>query len=314
MNDANTAALRTPERLDLRFGLVAGGYVATLISPVILLAVVERSGLNDELLTIGLLGAVGVAITSIVGWRVTRWGGLLAWFSDSRVAWFLPSVGLFPIFAYHFSFIVYLGFYFGGLELQTTAPLVRFSGFFLGIFTICLGSLLVNMGRNRLTDTIVDDVDVKIEWTASWTRADQLKATVGALLIGSVTTVVLGYLGWSMTGGPEIISLEIAATVTAPLFLTSLVYAYDVSSRSTYRLSRAGLERNSGQLFSPTVFVPWSQFDGVTVSDSKVVLHRGRFHPDVRFSRQDLSVRFSSQDHYNTDEEVIAALEVHLGS
>lgn len=90
---SNGGPLRIPDRLDTRFGVVAGLYVASLLSPALVIVVVQRVQLRSGPLALGLLAAVGTVLTAVVTWRVTRWGWLVAWAQSPWTRAFVSAVG-----------------------------------------------------------------------------------------------------------------------------------------------------------------------------------------------------------------------------
>lgn len=285
--------LQTPDRLDARFGVVAGLYVAALLAPALLLVVVQRFRLSSELVALGLLGAVGMVCTAVVAWRVTRWGGVVAWFNSTWAALLVPAVGVIPVFGYFFYVILSIAFAVSELQPESAVSLVGFSGFLLGIVAACLGSALVYMARARLVNATVEDGDVRVEWTAGWPRRDGAKFAIGTLgVVGLLYGLTLWQLGWW------------GAQVFFPLSMILVFGIASLVSERTYRVSPAGLEQRRGtRWFVSPQLVPWSQLEGFSVTDDAIVLHRRLPHVDVRCSRRDLL----------TDEaDVIAALEAHL--
>lgn len=285
--------LQTPERLDTRVGVVAGLYVAALLSPALVLVVVRWLDLGSGQLALGLLGAVGMVLTAVVAWQVTRRGGLVAWFNSTWVALLVPAVGLVPMLAYFVLMITHLALYVAELEAENAASLVGFTGFFLGIAAGCLGSVLVYMARARLVDATVDDGDVDVEWTAGWPRRARFKFAIGTLVVlGSLFGLAFQQLGWR---------------ATQTLFPGGIALALGINnltSEHTYRVTPAGLEQRRGKRwFVSRQLTPWSQFEGFSVTEDAITLHRPLPHVDVRCSRWDVTI---------AEEDVVAALEAHL--
>ena len=286
-------ALRTPERLDARFGVVAGLYVAALLSPALSLVAVDRLQLRSGPLALGLLAAVGAVLTAVVAWQVTRRGGLVAWFDSTWLAWLVPAVGVLPMIAYFVPVIEYIGLALTELEAESAASLIGVTGFVLGIVAWCLGGALVLMARDRLVTATIGDADVDIEWTAGWTRRDWFNVVVGTLVVG---VPLFGLLVWYLR--------EWAINIVSAVGMLLLIGIYSLVSKRTYRVTPAGVEQyRGGTPFASRQFTSWSQFEGFSVTDRAIVLHRQPPHLDVRCSRRDL---------IPDDEDVIAALEAHL--
>jgi hypothetical protein len=92
--------LQTPERLDGRFGLVAGLYVAALLSPALVLVVVQWPGLTSWPVALGLLGVVGAVLAAAVARIVARHGEFVAWFDSAWIAVLVPVLGVLPMGVY----------------------------------------------------------------------------------------------------------------------------------------------------------------------------------------------------------------------
>ncbi|WP_135303831.1 hypothetical protein [Haloarcula amylovorans] len=290
---ANPEPFQTPERLDVRFGTVAGLYVATLLSPALLFVGVQWLQLESGPFALGLLGAVGVVLTALVAWQVTRRGGVVAWFNSTWLAVLVPAVGVIPLFAYHFQALLYVAFSLTELQSESAANLVGVTGFCLGIVASVLGSVLVQMARARLVHATVDDGDVDTEWTAGWPPRDRLKLAAATL---AVVVPLFGLAVWQLGG--------VGVMAFSSLCIVSIVALSSLAAKRTYRATPAGLEqRRAGRLFVSRHLVSWSQFEGFTVTDDAVVLHRPLPHFDVRCKRWDLMTN---------DEAVIAALAAHL--
>lgn len=288
-------ALRTPERLDTRFGAVAGLYVAALLSPALALLVARWLSLRSGQFALGLLGAVGTALAAVVAWQVTRRGGLVAWADSTWLALFVPAVGVVPMVAYAFDAFLFVAISIAELPGQGVDTVVGFAGFWLSIVASCLGSALVQMARTRLVAATVDDGDVSVEWTASWPRRDRIKLTVGAFaVLCPLFALALWRFQW------------LGVSALLPLGVVLAAGVSSLAAERTYRVTPAGLETRRG----PTRIVSrrlvrWSQFDGFSVTEDAVVLHRPLLHTDVRCSRWDLSL-------VADEEKVVAALAAHL--
>lgn len=284
---------QTPDRLDRWFGVVAGLYVATLVSPAILLLVVERLQLRSVPLVLGLLGVVGMTCSVLVSRQVTRRGGLVEWFNAPWMLVIVPATGVVPMVGYFVLVIRYIAFSVTELQADTAAGLVGVTGFVLGIVAGCLGGALVLMARTRLIDTTLQGGDVSVEWTAGWpTRA---RVAFGLGMIGA-SIPLLGSLYWA---------LGIWATnAVLALGMLLVIGLYSVVAARTYRVTSAGLEQQwDGSPLDARRLTSWSQFEGFSLTDDAIVLHRPVPYVDVRCSRRDLV----------TDEAVVvAALDAHL--
>jgi hypothetical protein len=295
-NPAVAGSLQTPERLETRLGVVAGLYVAVLVSPALTLAVVASLRLASGLVALGLLGALGVVVTVVVTRLVTRRGELVAWLDSTWVGLLLPTVGVLPLLGYAGDAFLTLAFSVSPLQAETAATFVGAVGFVLGLVACLLGSLLVTMGRNRLVATTVDGDeagDVTAEWTAGWPR----RARLGLLLVVfAVATPVVGLAVWRF--GWQ------ALTLLPSLGLITILVASAVAGERTYRVTPAGLEQRRETRFAVSRrLTPWSDFEGFTLTDDTLVVHRRSPGLDVRCSRWDLSI---------ADSDVVTALDAHL--
>jgi len=292
--NSHRGSLRTPERLDTRFGVVAGLYVAALLSPALLLVVTQRTHLNSEPLAFGLLGAVGIVVTAVVGRQVTRRGGLVVWFHSPWVALLVPTAGILPLFVYAFQAFVFFASHIADLQLEGAVGLIGFVGFNLGLVASCLGSVLVAMARTRVANAMVDTSEIHTEWTAGWARQDRFKLFASVLL----PCILLSGLVFTQLQLTTVIISMLPAGVALIFSLIGIV------SERTYRVTPAGLELNNktGGFDSRHVIL-WSQFESFSVTDRTIVLHRRLPYLDIRCSRRDLT----------TDEvDVVSALEAHL--
>lgn len=280
MAHRNNEAIRTPDRLDYRIGVVAGLYVGALLTPAFVIALVYRFRLDDSLVTIGLLAVVGTAITAVVAWKVSRWGGVVGWFNSTWLAVLVPTFGILLAIAYLVQVILYIGYFLSDLQPETTASLVGFIGFALAIVASCLGGILTLMARTRMVRASIEDADVEVEWTAGWPLKDRMKYAVGVILF-AMPFFGMSYwlLGW---WGLSVVGFLLALLVVG---LVGLV------SESTYRVTPAGLEqrRRRGWVTASKIF-PWAVFEDMTVTDDAIVLHRPTPHFDVLMARRDMAL------------------------
>jgi hypothetical protein len=293
---AARSPLQTPERLDTRIGVVAGLYVAALVSPALTLAVVASFRLASELAALGLLGAVGAVVTVVVTRLVTPRGGLVAWLDSTLIGVLVSTAGILSAVGYAGYTLLSLVFFVSDLRAETAASFVGTVGFGLGLVACLLGSLLVTMGRNRLVSATVDPDevgDVAAEWTAGWPR----RARLGLLLVVfAVATPVVGLAVWRF-GRQALMPLP-------ALGLPTILAASALAGERTYRVTPAGLEQRRETRWTVSRrLTPWSAFEGFTLTDDTLVVHRRSLGLDVRCSRWDVSL---------ADSDVVAALGAHL--
>jgi hypothetical protein len=290
-NRRRRTRLQTPDRLDTRFGVVAGIYVAALLSPALVFVVAQALEMESELLALGLLGTVGSVITALVSWRVTHWGGLIEWFNTTFLAVLVPAIGVLPMVGYLFHLILFVAFFVSDLRAESTVPLVGFTGFVCGLLATCLGSALVLMARNRLAEANSKESDHDIEWTAGWPVRDRLGVVLGTL---AIVAVVAGLSVWQL-GLPGLYSLSVGGVLAQGI--SGLV------SERTYRVTPAGLERRrENKLVVSRHLIQWKRLDGFSVTDDAIVLHR-LLRLDYRCARSAI---------HADDDEIIAALSQHL--
>lgn len=293
MKNTNASPPLTADTLDIQFGVFAGSYVAALIAPALTLFAVEYFDLRSWILALGTLGAVGVALGSVVVWLVTNTGKIAKWLNAGWLPWLLPLIGFAPVFAYYFSVIEVFAYLYTGLEAGTVSSVVGAAGFVLGIVACWLGEFLVRTARNRVASVAVADGDVAVEWTAAWPRVHKIKVQLGVVLpcLAVASLVAVRY------------SLQ-TIVYTLPAVVTIVLVTKSALADRDYRVTPSGLEhRREGQIVDYRQYVPWSQVRGFTVTDSAVILHRPWLRPSIRFSRRDIDL---------VEDDVIAALDEHL--
>ncbi len=283
-------SLQTPEQLDGRFGLVAGLYVAALVSPALLLIGVQQLDVASWPVALGLLGAVGAVLTVAVARIVCQYGELVAWSDSVWVGALIPAVGFLPLVVYSFDSLLFVAFAVTDLQADNAANLIGFIGFLLGLVAAWLGSFLVLMARTRLANATVNDATITVEWRAGWPHRARLTLMAGAL---AVIGLPAGLVAWQIG--------LMAGITTLQGGLIFMFVLRSMTTERTYRATSAGLEqRREGRWFVPRRLIPWSRFDGFSVTTDALVLHRAFPSVTVRCRR------------YLIDDEVVTALEEHL--
>jgi hypothetical protein len=258
--------LQSPERPDTFFGLVAGLYVAALVSPGLLAAVALWLTSDAALLYLGLLGII-TAVTTLVGRGVTRCRGLAERLGNTRSTWLLPILGGCSTLGY---------FVFATGVLDDAASDVGIAGFLTGMFAMLLGFALLAMSRSRYAKALVDEDAVALEWRAGWPERHR------TWLLGGVAVVfVVSIVGFG---------LEATRVVDPPVSPWSVLpgvaaVAVSIGSERTYRVTPTGIERS---LPAFRQFHHWSGFTGVAVTDELVVLRRQPWRLDFRCAREDI--------------------------
>lgn len=271
--------LQSPERPDTFFGLVAGLYVAALVSPALLVTVAVWLTSDPALLYVGLLGIV-TAVTGLAGWRVSRWRGLAEGLGRTSLAWLLPLLGLLSV-----------GGYFAVATVIDAASGVAIAGFFTGMLAMLLGFGLLAMSRTRYAKAVVDEDTIELEFEAAWPERRRLwvMTVAVALLVASAVTLALRALG--------VIHWDVNLIGFAPGIAG---VALSLGTERTYRVTPVGLERRMPALRQ---FHAWDSFSGFSVTEDALVVHRRQsWRLDFRCARDDLADL----------DAVVATLEQHL--
>lgn len=293
MKNTNSSSLLVPDTLNIQFGVLAGIYVAALIAPVLTLFAVEYFDLRSWILALGILGAVGVGLGSVVILLVTDNGNIAEWLNAGWLPWLLPLVGFVPIFAYHFSIIEVFAYLYIGPEAGTPASVVGATGFILGIVACWSGEFVVRTARNRVASFAVANEDVAVAWTAAWPRPHKIKAQIGVVLLCLAVASLVAIRYSTRT-----------IVYTLPAVITFVLVTKSAFADRVYRVTPSGLDHlRKGGIFDYRQFIPWSQIDGFTVTERSIVLHRQSLHPSIRFSRRDVRLN---------EEEVVDVLEEYL--
>lgn len=296
MKNTNVSPLLAPDNLNIQFSVLTGGYVAALIAPVLTLFIVEYFGLSSWILALGILGVIGAALGSVVVRLITDHGKIARWLNTGWLPWLLPLVGFIPMFAYYFSVVEAIAYLYVGPGTESTgatASVVGATGFILGMAACWLGEFMVRTARSQVAAFAVTNENITVEWTAAWPRTHKRKVQIGVVLI---CLVVVGLI--AIWYAPQTI------VYTLPTVLTFVFVTRSAFADRKYKATPSGLEHlRKGMIFDSRQFVPWSQIDGFTVTNSAVILHRTPLHPSIRFSRRDVRTN---------EKEIIDTLEEHL--
>lgn len=277
------------EGVDILIGAIAGLYVAALISPPILLIVAERFPTSTVLLTLGL---VGLLLTTAVTWSVTRWRTLPSWTASTWLAWLLPGIAAVSIVLYHDLFFRYVVGSVTDLE-ASGAALIGFIGYGLAVAASCLGVTLVYLARNHLASGVVSENDVHVEWTAGPPKRRSFKIRIAAVMI----VVALFGVSWFL----QPVYLTFGAIYVGLLFVIGIGL---LRVDHTYRVTAMGFVRTRNRWLHTTQrLFSWETFDGFSVTDDAIVLHRPLPYVDVRWSRADI---------VGKEPAIVEALEEHL--
>lgn len=278
------AVFTTPVRLDARFAVVAGCYIAALCCPTLALPATVWLDTGGAL---AVLGALVVLVAGAVATAVRGWDGLPVWLDGTRLSWLVPGVGAVPVFLYLGAVVPLVD----GSPTDLAAGsehAVGVAGFALGLAAAGLGAVLVQMARGRLVETPTAG-DASATWSAPWPRRYRVAFRWG---LPAVVVVVLG-LGS--------IQFAVISTFEVLVFGALLVVVLDdLDVTHQYRATPSGLERRLG---GSRWLVPWDRFEGFSVTDDALVLHRAFPNADVRCAR--LAV-------VEAEDPVIDALAEHL--
>lgn len=278
---ARQPALQSPEPPDTAFSLVAGLYVALLLSPAVVFATAVAMPLGAAGLYVGLLTAlsvVTVAGTAAVG----RIDGVAERLGASR---FVRVPGVVAV-------LCAAGYGVAAVEIEPSSGGVALgAGFVLSGLAIVVGLILVAMSRTRYAKAVVEGDSVRTEWGAGWPQPLRTRLQAGGLIC---------YVGgMALLWGGEFVGLGHLSAIGGPAFVVGGALS-GLGQPRTYRLSPVGIERNNHvhrRLYG------WDAFASFTVTDDAVVLRRaGWWRPAFRCWREEL----------DDEDELIAALDESL--
>lgn len=150
------------------------------------------------------------------------------------------------------------------------------------------------MGGTQPVSSTATDSDIEIEWTAGWPPRARL------LLLFATLAIYVPLCGLALWHSEVSIKVVILAGPLVTIATRSVV------SKRTYRVSPTGLAwYRNWWLFESRRLIPWSQFDGFSVTDDAIVLHRLGPHLDIRCRRWDVSLGADEED-------VIAAVRSYV--
>ncbi len=249
---------------DAQYALVGGFYVASVLTPVVVLSASTLSS-DPALLYLGFL-ATWVAFTALFGWLVSRAEGLAVRLGRRDVAWVLAG----------FPFVVFLGT-FAALSVGTPMPRVAVP---LAMVTMLTGLLfgfpLVVMSQNRHAAAAVADATELARWEARWPPRWR-RFAVGAMVVGIASAVVA-----------VVAQLALGTDWADPFYLLAFVWTPLASATTprTVRVTDAGLvvERPLNRRFRP-----WEAFDGFSLTADALVVHpTAWWRPSLRSDRADI--------------------------
>lgn len=253
-------------RPDAAYAVVTGVYVASLLTPPVVVAL-SRWVRNAALLYVGFLGTVAV-ITAVAGWVTTRIGGLAVSLGRRDATWLLVALP-FGWFAAAFAADA-----FGADPPGLSVPLALF-GAAAGMLA---GIVLVSMSRTRHAASALAGVDDRVVWEARWPRRQRRLAAAASVASAAVTVAgLVAEFAFDVAGARYAYwVLMVVFPVTANAW-----------NRQRYRATDAGLalERPLQRTFRP-----WSSFAGYELTDAALVVRpRPWWRPAVRCDRADLA-------------------------
>lgn len=276
---------------DLLLGTATGIYVSTLVAPAIALVVATVVPLAGAM--VALVG-LGIVLVPLAGWTVVNRESTVEWLATSKLAWLVPMVGGAPVVTYLAPIVVDVNSTAVGIPATASTTTVALFGWLLGFLAVPLGVGLVSVARHRRISALVDG-ESAVEWQTDWNSRRRVWYAVGVIVpayVGIVGTLWLWYP--SEGGSPSAILLAIQLGLAVTFVLAA------PTKEHTYRVTPVGIERR-GPL--PPRLYRWDQFEGFSVTDVAIVLHRPPRRLDLRCSRREV---------LESEEEIVAALEQHL--
>lgn len=256
----------TAESPDAPYAVVAGLYVAALVSPLAVLALASITTAAGVLYAGFLSAGTGVAI--VAGWSVYRMPGLAIRIGRSGLARLLPVVPVIWVVSV-FGVATAVGDPAGGAVLLSM--MATLGGLFLGL-------MLVTMSRTRYATAVLTTTEERAQWEARWPKRWRQFALTGLVIAGvlGVGGVVWRFLfgpGWHWAG-----------------YLYLLVFLWTpfagASNPRTFRVTDAGLivERPLQRQF-----ISWSSISGYTLTDDALIVSRSAWwRPAYRCDRTDI--------------------------
>ncbi|RXK51627.1 hypothetical protein [Halorientalis pallida] len=260
-------ALQSPDRPDTVFALVAGLYVALLVSPAVVFTATVAIPLGAGGLYIGLLATV-TALTAAVTVAVGRMPGIAERLGASRFVRGLGVVAGLCTIGY--------GVAAAGVDASGTDGAL-IAGIGLSVVGIVTGLALVAMSRTRYATAVVDGDAVRATWKAGWPQPLRTRVQVGGLIC---------YVGgMALLWGGEFVGLGRLSWLGGPAFVVGGAFLGLGQPRS-YRLDPVGVERSN---YIHRRLYEWDAFESFSVTEDAIVLRRaGWWQPDFRCWRDEI--------------------------
>lgn len=262
-------ALQSAGPPDTLFALVAGVYVAAMLSPAVVLALELWVTRRSSVLYLATVVA-GTGILGVTAWGVTRWRGLPERLGPNPYKWGLALVP--GVVAAGYLAVPAVAGDAGKASAIVAMPLAA-----VGVLA---GTGLAPMARNRYTRALVDDGMVSCEWEAIWPKS--LRRRFTSLFAGSVCLLVVSVavdVRFGVTW-PSIVALVLLVP-TGTLFRASVESG---GYSRPYRASPVGLERR----YAMSRFVyDWNRFESYSVTDEAIVVRwQSWWRPALQWSRE----------------------------
>lgn len=267
------------DRPDDFFAVVAGLYLALLIAPLVT-AAATRAVSDPAILYLVFLGGV-VLTTTAAAVAVRRIRGLPVRLGRTRKRW-LPAIVAPAVVAA------------AGVVLFGTGEYSSVDGLLgivaaVGGFTI--GGILGIMARSRYTSAVTEVAERYATWRAAW--SDRRRRPMQLLGVLGVVTGIVAFTVQVVWHHPL---LQLLANVLLPIGLAVFTFG----RARTYHATSAGLEQ---QTPVARALSEWDQFEGYTVAEDAIVLHR---RAPWRFPL------ICDRDAIDDEQAVVAALDRHL--
>lgn len=254
------------ERSDGIYAFVAGFYINSFITPLIVLGLLA-SVTNAAILYTGFWTTVTL-VTAAAGWIVYRMPDLAVQLGRSDAVWLLVIVP-FAWFPAVFGIAAIIN-----LNLPSVAVLLSVFGFLSGLFS---GMVLAMMSQSRHANARLVDTEELAQWEARrWPQRWRWVA-IGITIVAHI----MGFIGLvSAAFGFEWGELVyVLIPVTMPL-------ATAATNSRTIRVTDAGLV--VGRL-SRRRFRPWSDVERYALTDDALVVYSSRsWKPALRCARADI--------------------------
>jgi len=250
------------------FGFVVGLFVAALVAPVATIGVAVAATTDAGVLFFTFLG-VGVAAIA-VGWRAAGREAVAVRLGGTRRAWLAPAAGL-----------AYAGVLLAATDVEGPASGIAVGLAVLGLIGGLVGGAgLVFAAHNRHARAALDGSDRSVEFSARGPERDRRLATwgVGALMLSGT----IGFAA-SLAVGLEPLRWLFHFMIAGGAGLAG------ATAERTYVVANAGV-----RVGTPVHkrIRPWSVFDGHSLTDDALVLHRSgwslRGLRDLRLDRDEI--------------------------